>query len=238
MHLVSLTDFTLTLIALRVQLFKCPHHSFEQHLSWFGKYLVLFPYDHSSCFQWWGKGPEAEIGGLRGIDDLIQPHRATNAGLDHQRTVVHQTVPLKRWIAVLLTAMLAIMLQAGATAESDNEISNFNRYTDYTPQAAEPVGLIPGENHRTLVVWFSRVGNTVFDPDVDVVSSATLNRGEDGALLGNAQMIAGWIAEETGADRFLIQTAYTYPSDYHQTVQVGEGQDSSYGAQRGIFNLS
>ncbi len=135
---------------------------------------------------------------------------------------------MKRWIAVLLTAMLAIMLQARATAESDNEISNFNRYADYTPQAAEPVGLIPGENHRTLVVWFSRVGNTVFDPDVDVVSSATLNRGEEGALLGNAQMIAGWIAEETGADRFLIQTAYTYPSDYHQTVQVGEGQDIDF----------
>ncbi len=132
---------------------------------------------------------------------------------------------MKRWIAVLVTAMLAIMLQAGATAESDNEISNFNRYADYTPQAAEPVGLIPGENHRTLVVWFSRVGNTVFDPDVDVVSSATLNRGKDGALVGNAQMIAGWITEETKADVFQIQTAYTYPSDYDQTVQVGEGQD-------------
>ena len=104
-------------------------------------------------------------------------------------------------------------------------ISNYTRYADYIPQAAEPVGLIPGENHRTLVVWFSRVGNTVFDPDVDVVSSATLNRGKDGALVGNAQMIAGWITEETKADVFQIQTAYTYPSDYDQTVQVGEGQD-------------
>ena len=65
----------------------------------------------------------------------------------------------------------------------------------------------------------------MFDPDVDVVSSATLNRGKDGALVGNAQMIAGWITEETKADVFQIQTAYTYPSDYDQTVQVGEGQD-------------
>ncbi len=117
------------------------------------------------------------------------------------------------------------MLQTGAFAESCDEISNYTRYADYTPQAAVPVGLIPGEDHRTLVVWFSRVGNTVFDPDVDVASSATLNRSEDGELLGNAQMIAGWIAEETGADVFRIQTAYTYPSDYYQTVQVGEGQD-------------
>ena len=134
---------------------------------------------------------------------------------------------MKRWIAILVTAMLAI-LQTGAFAECDDEISNYTRYADYIPQAAEPVGLIPGENHRTLVVWFSRVGNTLFDPDVDVVSSATLNRGKDGALVGNAQMIAGWIAEETKADVFQIQTAYTYPSDYHQTVQVGEGQDIDF----------
>ena len=141
---------------------------------------------------------------------------------------------MKRWIAILVTAMLAI-LQTGAFAECDDEISNYTRYADYIPQAAEPVGLIPGENHRTLVVWFSRVGNTVFDPDVDVVSSATLNRGKDGALVGNAQMIAGWITEETKADVFQIQTAYTYPSDYDQTVQVGEGQDIDHVDRRWLL---
>lgn len=38
-------------------------------------------------------------------------------------------------------------------------------------------------------------------------------------------MVAEWIADETGADRFLIQTAYTYPQDVGQLVKVGEGQD-------------
>ena len=47
-------------------------------------------------------------------------------------------------------------------------------------------------------------------------------------MWANAQMIAGWIAEETKADVFQIQTAYTYPSDYYQTVQVGEGQDIDF----------
>ena len=55
---------------------------------------------------------------------------------------------MKRWIAILVTAMLAI-LQTGAFAECDDEISNYTRYADYIPQAAEPVGLSPGENHRT-----------------------------------------------------------------------------------------
>lgn len=127
----------------------------------------------------------------------------------------------------LLWLLVAVCLLAGfaGLAEMDSEIENYTRYTDYEPQVAEPVGLIPGSDSSKLVVWFSRVGNTVFDPDVDVVSSATLQYDANGELVGNAQLAARWIAEETGADVFQIQTAYTYPSDYNQTVAVGEGQD-------------
>ena len=129
---------------------------------------------------------------------------------------------MKRLVAILMFFLLTI---CAAQAEQDAETEKYTRYTDYTPQKAEPVGLIPGDNHSVLVAWFSRVGNTVFDPDVDVVTTASLQIGNDGEMLGNAQMIAGWIAKATGADVFLIQTAYTYPSDYDQTVGVGEGQD-------------
>ena len=125
---------------------------------------------------------------------------------------------MKRLVAILMIFLLTI---CAAYAETEK----YTRYTEYTPQKAEPVGLIPGDNHSDLVAWFSRVGNTVFDPDVDVVTTASLQIGDDGEMLGNAQMIAGWIAEATGADVFPIQTAYTYPSDYDQTVEVGEGQD-------------
>lgn len=121
--------------------------------------------------------------------------------------------------------LLIIAAASIGYAQTDAEIENYTRYTDYVPQPAEPVGLIPGENHRVLVAWFSRVGNTVFDQDVDVITRATLQLDDSGQLLGNAQMVAGWIAGETGADVFPIQTAYTYPSDYNQTVSVGEGQD-------------
>ena len=119
---------------------------------------------------------------------------------------------MRRLIAVLLVLMMA---QASATASlaEAGEIENYTRYTDYTPQQAEPKALISGTDHSTLVAWFSRVGNTVFDPDVDVVSTASLQVDVSGELMGNAQMIAGWIAEETGADVFPIQTACTYPSD-------------------------
>ena len=116
---------------------------------------------------------------------------------------------MRRLIAVLLVLMMSQACSAATLAE-ESEIENYTRYTDYVPQTAEPVGLIAGTDHGVLVAWFSRVGNTVFDPDVDVVSTASLQVDASGELTGNAQM---------------IQTAYTYPSDYDQTVEVGEGQD-------------
>lgn len=134
-----------------------------------------------------------------------------------------------RRIAKLLPLLLIAALSvAPYVVAEDSEIDNYTRYADYIPQAAEPVGLIPCTNRKALVAWFSRVGNTVFEPDVDVVSAASLNSGENGEWVGNAQMVARWIAEETGADVFPIQTAYTYPSDSNQTVAVGEGQDIDF----------
>ena len=126
---------------------------------------------------------------------------------------------------LLLVFLVSVSI---ACAETETEMENYTRYTDFEPRQAVPVGLIPGENAKVLVAWFSRVGNTAFDPDVDAVTTATLQYDGNGDLLGNAQMVAEWIAEETGADVFPIQTAYTYPSDYHQTVAVGEGQDIDF----------
>ena len=85
--------------------------------------------------------------------------------------------------------------------------------------------LVPGTNHKILIAYFSRSGNTYIADGVDAVSSASLTVNADGSTLGNTEQIAGWIAEETGGDLFLIQTEYTYPVDYDQTVEVGEGQD-------------
>jgi flavodoxin len=133
---------------------------------------------------------------------------------------------MKKTFILILSAVL--LSATGASAEIDTEIENYTRYTDYEPQLVEPIGLIEGGNNKVLVAWFSRVGNTVFEPDVDAVTTATLQYDSNGELLGNAQMAAGWIAEETGADVFPIQTAYTYPSDYDQTVSVGEGQDIDF----------
>ena len=78
----------------------------------------------------------------------------------------------------------------------------------------------------TLVVYFSRVGNTDFPSDVDAVSSATLSR-KDGELKGNAQLMAEWMADEAGADLFEIQTVDKYPIDYRETTDVAKVEQNA-----------
>ena len=111
------------------------------------------------------------------------------------------------------------IMNASETSGTDN----YSKYTDYTPVKAEPAEIIYGENDHILVAYFSRSGNT--DIGMDAVSSASLTIHNDGTMSGNAHRMAEWIAKETGGDLFLIQTEYTYPVDYDQTVKVGEGQD-------------
>ena len=119
-------------------------------------------------------------------------------------------------------------IEPGAASSSPEagEAAAYTKYADYEPEQAVPAELIPGTNRNILVAYFSRSGNTHIADGVDAVSSASLTVNADGSTEGNAEHIAGWIAEETGGDRFLIQTEYTYPADYDQAVEVGEGQDS------------
>ena len=74
---------------------------------------------------------------------------------------------------------------------------------------------------KSAVVYFSRVGNTQFPDDVDVVTRASLNR-ENGALAGKAQLIAQYIAEETKCEAVELVSKDSYPADYDQTVDLAK----------------
>ena len=74
---------------------------------------------------------------------------------------------------------------------------------------------------RALTVYFSRVGNTDFPPDVDAVSGASVMK--DGTeLIGNAEMIADMVQNAAGGDLAAIQTEKTYPADYGETTKEGK----------------
>lgn len=72
-------------------------------------------------------------------------------------------------------------------------------------------------DHRILTVYFTRVGNTDFDPNVNAVSGASLLLSGD-TLLGSSQVLAEMIQDGAGGDLYAIHTQKKYPSSYNGTV--------------------
>jgi len=77
----------------------------------------------------------------------------------------------------------------------------------------------------SIVVYFSRVGNTEFPENIDASSSASIQM-SDGAIKGNAEMIAEWIAEEAGCQTLEILAKDPYPADYDETVEQARDEQS------------
>ncbi|MCM1246681.1 MAG: hypothetical protein NC293_13665 [Roseburia sp.] len=79
---------------------------------------------------------------------------------------------------------------------------------------------------KILTVYFTRVGNTDFEEDVDAVSSASLMKdGEE--LVGNSQLLAAMVQKSVGGDVYAIQTQKKYPSSYGDTVSVSRDEIDS-----------
>ena len=87
------------------------------------------------------------------------------------------------------------------------------------PDAPSDTGGDAEQGSNILVAYFSRVGNTVWEDGVDVVTSASLNV-VNGEFAGNAQLLAQMAQAVTGGDLFLIQTVDPYPSDYQETTDA------------------
>ena len=73
---------------------------------------------------------------------------------------------------------------------------------------------------KTLVVYFTRLGNTDFDADADAVSGASLLLA-DGKLMGNTQLLADMLHDIAGFDcKAVTLTGKKYPSSYSSTISV------------------
>ena len=122
---------------------------------------------------------------------------------------------MKRLITLLTAAGIILSLAACGNTQSGT--------SDAT--AATVGGNTAKTGGKAVSVYFSRVGNTDFPDNVDVITSATLNK-QNGELKGNAQLIAEWAADEAGCKTFEIVTEERYPSDYDQTVDKAKEEQT------------
>ncbi|WP_410511197.1 flavodoxin [Paenibacillus sp. BR2-3] len=132
---------------------------------------------------------------------------------------------MKKAILLFFISLVVLSLAACGNNSSDDSNTVIN-----TPGNASG---IPTENNnatqpvpsdqKILIAYFSRVGNTDFDTNVDAVASASLNL-QDGVLAGNTEIIADMIQDTVGGDLFLIETANKFPADYDTVLDLGQQQ--------------
>lgn len=140
---------------------------------------------------------------------------------------------MRKWIAIALAFTLALSLAActdGANNESSTlpppsePLAESNTTAPEQPaseQGNDASSQSNNDGENILVAYFTRVGNTDFDENVDAISSASLHR-EDGTLKGNTQLIAEMIHSTVGGEMFLITTTDKYPADYDEVIDFAE----------------
>lgn len=116
---------------------------------------------------------------------------------------------IKKIIFVLLSI---IMLSCG---NNDTQKKDYIVYSLETSQNINALNVSNTQN-KILIAYFTWSDNTVVENpdsiDVDAETSASV------LSPGNAELIANWIAEETGGDLFSIKTQNKYSSDYDECL--------------------
>ncbi len=116
---------------------------------------------------------------------------------------------IKKIIFVLLSI---IMLSCG---NNDTQKKDYIVDSLETSQKIDAINISNTQN-KILIAYFTWSDNTVVENpdsiDVDAETSASV------LSPGNAELIANWIAEETGGDLFSIKTQNKYSSDYDECL--------------------
>ncbi|MCR5830780.1 MAG: hypothetical protein K6G67_01390 [Lachnospiraceae bacterium] len=125
----------------------------------------------------------------------------------------------RKKLAVTLTVLACIAsLSIGLFAVS--YLNRHLRAVDISSAEKFAGEMIDWNGKKPLVVYFTRIGNTDFDPDVDAVSGASLMI-VDGELTGSDQFLAEMIADIIDCETVPITlTEYRYPSSYNDTIGV------------------
>ena len=119
--------------------------------------------------------------------------------------------------------------------------SNNTQKKDYIVDSLETSQKINALNisntqNKILIAYFTWADNTIVENpdsiDVDAETSASV------LSPGNAELIANWIAEETGGDLFSIKTQNKYSSDYDECLNQArkERDNNERPALVGIVN--
>lgn len=131
----------------------------------------------------------------------------------------HRILPV---ILILVVAVLAVLLDVWLLPYLKRHFKTveIDRETVISGESVDSDG------RKIVTVYFTRVGNTDFDNDIDAVSGASLLMDEKEELMGNSQVIGQMIQDAAGGDMIAINTKKKYPSSYSDTVSAASEEMS------------
>lgn len=121
---------------------------------------------------------------------------------------------MKRWIAMIMAALMLLGLAACGTGNTDPG--------DSTAGSSEREQ--PNKDGSRLVVYFSLPETTNLNNMTEEEANSTVIL--DGKVLGNTQYMAMVIQENTGADLFRIEPETAYPTDHETLVEQAQKEQN------------
>lgn len=123
---------------------------------------------------------------------------------------------MKKKVMLIMLALGLVMLLAACGQDEQTESASASSASETSSAPAEDADA--GDTSGTLVAMFSWASNTTLPEDVDMTTSATLNKSSAG-VVGDTQLMAQTAAEATGGDYFEILCETPYPSDEDATYE-------------------
>ena len=126
-------------------------------------------------------------------------------------------------ILTIITLVFAIILYAWLLPYLKRHFNTVEINSE-TVISGENVNL---ENRKILTIYFTRLGNSNFEDNIDAVSGASLMLNEKDKLMGNSQVIAQMIQNAVRGDIISINVKNKYPSSYSDTISVASDEKKS-----------
>ena len=139
---------------------------------------------------------------------------------------------MKKFLSILFVFSLLFMLTACSSSADPSQESSEQTTSPSSQQdsvsvsdaVSEPESTESGQSaNNTLIIYFSRWGNTEYPSDVDATTSASIV--VDGDIrYGTTEYIANMIAEEVGGDLHRIETVTPYTADFDELRDVNHDE--------------
>lgn len=140
---------------------------------------------------------------------------------------------MKKYLSILLVFYLIFLLTAcGDTVNSPQSINkkdtmSYSQQNNGSDEANIILKLDNEEDKQptgaTLVVYFSRWGNTEYPSDVDAIASASIVVDDD-TRYGTTEYVANMIAENVDGDLHRIETITPYTADFDELRDVNHDE--------------